>query len=228
MAAPHKSTTYKPYIQIPNPFNQGQDVAYGDILLDKTNELKWWRKFLGIGFLALFAISLVLFWQAISMQQVVPFLVNVMPTGEAAFLGEVRQSGELQVPEQAIVFQIRTFITNLRSISIDPQVLFNNIDGIYSKVTAAYAPILTNMLRNDSPFPLVGRIRRTVDIETIIRVTGNSYQVDWIESSIEHGGQPISRRMRGLVTIRLIPPTPDIVRNNPLGIFVDAFEFTEL
>ena len=227
MAAPHKATTYKP-IPFINPFKEGQDSAYGDILLDKMNEMKWWRKFLGIGFITLFAIALFFFWYAISLQHTVPVLVNVMPTGEASFLGEVRQSGQIQVPEQAIVFQIRTFVNNIRSISIDPQVVYNNIDATFSMVTATYAPILTNMLRANSPFPLVGRVRRTVEIETIIRITESTYQVDWIETSIAHGGQPTNQRLRGLITIRLIPPTPDIIRNNPLGIFIDAFEFTEL
>ena len=227
MAAPHKSTTYKP-IPFVNPFKEGQDSAYGDILLDKMNEMKWWRKFIGIGFIVLFTISLIFFFYAISMQHTVPVLVNVMPTGEATFLGEVRQSGQIQVPEQAILFQIRTFINNIRSISIDPQIVYNNIDVTYSMVTSSYATILTNMLRANSPFLLVGRVRRTVEIESIIRITGYSYQVDWIETSVEHGGQPVNRRFRGLVTIRLIPPTADVIRNNPLGIFIDAFEFTEL
>ena len=227
MAAPHKSTIYKPE-NIVNPFLEGQDAAYGDILKDKFNEMRFWRKFIGIGILVLFSISLILFWYAVSLQQVVPVLVNVLPTGEATYLGEVRQSGELQVPEAAIHFQIRRFINNLRSVSIDPHVLYNNIDETYSMVTNTYAPIMTNFLRTNSLFALVGRVRRTVEVESIIRITANSYQVDWIETSVEAGGQPVQRRMRGIVTIRLLIPSPDIIRRNPLGIFIDNFEWTEL
>ena len=165
MAAPHKSTIYKPE-NIANPFLEGQDAAYGDILKDKFNEMRFWRKFIGIGILVLFSISLILFWYAVSLQQVVPVLVNVLPTGEATYLGEVRQSGELQVPEAAIHFQIRRFINNLRSVSIDPHVLYNNIDETYSMVTNTYAPIMTNFLRANSPFTLVGRVRRTVEVKS--------------------------------------------------------------
>ena len=227
MPATHKSTTHKPP-PFSNPFAKGQDDAHAYVLKYAMDQTNWWRKIIGIGNLVLFSISLILFFYAVSLQQVVPVLVNVLPTGEATYLGEVRQSGEIQVPEAAIVFQIRQFVTNLRSVSIDPQVLFNNIDDNYQMVTAQFEPIMTRALRTNSPFDLVGRVRRTVEIESIIRVTGNSYQVDWIETSIETGGSPVNRRMRGLVTIRLIPPQPDFIRRNPLGIFIDNFEWIEL
>ena len=149
MAAIHKSTNYKPG-DLPNPFQEGQDRAYGDILLDKMKETRWWRTFVGIGSLVLFAIALILFAYALSRQQIIPVLVNVMPTGEASYLGEVRQSGELQVPEAAILFQVRKFIGNLRSVSIDSQVLYNNINECYSMITGTYEPIMTRMLRSNS------------------------------------------------------------------------------
>ena len=227
MAALHKITVYKP-LDIKNPFLEGQDRAYADILQDKFNEMKFWRKIIGISFVVLFSISLLLFWRAVSMQQVVPVLVNVMPTGEAVYLGAVRQAGSLQIPEAAIHFQIRSFITYFRSVSIDPQVLYNNIDTTFSMVTSNYAPIMTNWLRANSPFQLLGSIRRSVEIESIIRITQNSYQVDWFENTIEATGHSSTIRMRGIITISLFTPPPDVIRRNPLGIFIDNFEWTQL
>jgi type IV secretion system protein VirB5 len=210
LAAPHKSTTYKPG-DIPNPFQEGQDRAYADILLDKMKETRWWRTFVGIGSLTLFAIALALFAYALSRQTTIPVLVNVMPSGETTYLGEVRQSGELQVPEAAILFQIKKFVTNLRSISIDSQVLYNNINECYAMITASYEPIMTRMLRSNSPFDLVGRVRKTIVIESALRITGNSYQVDWIETSVEPGGTPLNRKMRGLITVKLLQLEPSFI-----------------
>ena len=159
-------------------------------------------------------------------QQTIPVLVNVMPSGEAQFLGEVRQ-GQIQVPETAIVFQVRRFITNLRSVSTDPQVLYNNINEAYAMVTANYEPVMTRMLRANSPFDLVGRIRRSVEIESIIRITQDTYQVDWIDVVFD-GTNRRNTRMRALVSIKLLPVTDQTVRHNPLGIYIDNMEMTEL
>ena len=226
MAAIHKSTTYKPG-DVPNPFQEGQDRAYGDILKDKMDEMKWWRKIIGLGFLALSFINFIFFVYALSTQKTVPVLINVLPTGEAAYLGEVRQSA-VQVPEAAILYQVRKFITNLRSVSTDAEVLYNNIDDCYYMVTGSYEPIMTRTLRAASPFDLVGKIRRTVDIKSVLRTTGNSFQIDWTESSIEPGGSTRNTQMRALVTVKMLPPDASFIRKNPLGIFIDNCEWTEL
>jgi len=227
MPAQHKATNYKPQ-NVKNPYLDGKGKAYGDILEKAQKKSQFLLYIITPCSLGLFAITLLLFFHAISLQATVPVLVNVMPTGEAAFLGEVRHTGEVAVPEAAIVFQVRTFITNMRSIPADAQVLYSNINQSYAMVTSAHEPHMTRHLRANSPFPLVGSVRRTVEKESIIRVTGNSYQADWTEVSVSQGGSPTRRRMRGLITIILIPPQPSFIRYNPLGIFIDAFEWTEL
>ena len=163
-----------------------------------------------------------------AMQQTVPVLVNVMPTGEAVYIGEVRQGAGIQVPEAAIHFQLRRFVTNLRSISTDPMVLYNNINECFAMVTNTFAPIMTNTLRSASPFELVGRVRRQVEISSIIRTTGASYQIDWYELSIYGAGTQRTARFRAIATIVLLPPDPSTIRLNPLGIFIENFQMTEL
>jgi type IV secretion system protein VirB5 len=223
----HKSTTYKP-LPIPNPFQEGQDKAYADILKDKIDEMRWWRGVIGIGILLLFVLFLIFFIIAVSQQKTIPVLVNVMPSGEAQYLGEVRQQGQIQVPEAAIQYQVRLFITNFRSVSTDPQVLYNNIDACYAMVTSSYDPVMTGFLRSSSPFDLVGKVRRTVEIESVLRITTNSYQIDWIESSIDSAAGRTSTRMRALVTVTLLPADDDTIRKNPLGIYIDNCEMTKL
>jgi len=228
MAAIHKSTTYKQGT-VPNPFQQGQDRAYADILLDKMQEMKWWRNIIGLGILGLSFLNLIFFIYALSTQKTVPVLINVMPSGEAAYLGEVHQSASaLEVPEAAIHFQIRKFITNIRSISTDAEVLYNNIDDCYYMVTGSYEPIMTRMLRSNSPFEQVGKIRRTLDVKSVLRTTGNSFQIDWTENSIDPSGSTRKKEMRAVVTVKIIPVEPSFIKRNPLGIFIDNCEWTEL
>ena len=226
MPAPHKSTVYKP-LDVPNPFHGGQDRAYADILQDKMKEARLWRKtvFLNAAF---FLIALILFFYSVSQQKTVPVLINVMPSGESQFLGEVRQSGAVQVPEASVHYQIRKFVSGLRSVSTDYQVVYDNIEECFVMITSEYAPVLRRFILADSPFDLVGKLRRTVNIESVLHITGRSYQINWTETVIESSSSPKSSRMRAVVTIRLVTPTDATIKRNPLGIYIENFEMTEL
>ena len=221
----HKKPYYKP-TESANPFLAGSDKAYADILLDKTKEAQRWRQS-SFFHVVLFVVALILFFVSISRQQIIPILVNVMPSGEAQYLGEVRQNGGFTVPESAIYYQIRSFVHNLRSISTDYQILYSNIDDCFQMTTPSYTPIMRSMLLSASPFDLVGKMRRTIDIESVLHVTGRSYQVNWTETVIESSSTK-NTKMRAVVTIRLVVPTDATIKRNPLGIYIENFEMTEL
>ncbi|MDR2491247.1 MAG: type IV secretion system protein [Spirochaetaceae bacterium] len=226
MAAIHKSTTYKE-TPVQNPFTVGQDKAFGDILLFNQRELKWWRNVVAPGALLLWFICFCFFVYALKLQKTVPVLINVMPNGEASYLGEVKQGASMQVPESAILYQVRKFITELHSVSSDSHVLYNNIEECYAMVTSSYEPVMTRNLRANSPFALVGKVRRTVEIESALKVTGSSYQVDWIETSQESGGTKRTRK-RAVITVKLLPVDETNIKKNPLGIYIDNCETTVL
>jgi len=226
MPATHKSTVYKT-LDAPNPFQKGGDRAYSDLLQYQMRETAWWRG-IGVFSLIMFLINLCFFIYAVNQQKTVPVLVNVMPSGESQYLGEVRQNGELQIPEAAILFQIRKFIGNLRSISTDYQVLYDNIDECFSMATASYSPLLRQSLLANSPFELVGKTRRTISVESVLHITAQSYQVNWTENTLETSSSQKTVKMRAVVTIRLITPNDTTIKKNPLGIYIENCEMTEL
>lgn len=226
MPAAHKSTVYKP-LDVPNPFKNDGDKAYADLLLDQMNSKRWWRR-ISLFSLSMFVINFCFFMYSIHQQKTVPVLINVMPSGESQYLGEVRQNRGLQVPESAIHYQVRKFVTNLRSVSTDYQVLYDNIEECFFMATSNYAPIMRQMLRSNSPFDLVGKIRRTVAIESVLNITASSYQVNWTETVIDGSAAQKTARMRAVVTVRLIEPTDATIKRNPLGIYIDNYEATEL
>jgi len=226
MPAQHKNTVYKPP-DIPNPFKEGQDKAFADILQDKMKETSLWRKTLFIN-VFLFVVCLILFFFSISQQKTVPVLINVMPSGEPQYLGEVRQSGSREVPEASIFFEIRKFVSDLRSISTDYYVVYDNIDSCFYMATASYAPILRQMLLDNDPFKLVGKMRRTVEVESVLHITDRSYQINWTETVVEASSGAKGYKMRAVVTIRLLTPTDATIKRNPLGIYIENFVMTEL
>jgi type IV secretion system protein VirB5 len=226
MPATHKGSVYKP-IKASNPFHDDGDKAFADLLQNQINETKKWRSVAMLSLLSLI-INFCMFIYAVRQQKTVPVLINVMPSGESQYLGEVRQNGEVQIPEAAILYQIRKFIANLRNVSTDYQVLYNNIDECFAMVTSSYSPVLSQQLRNSNPFDLVGQIRRTVEIESVLNITARSYQINWTETVLESSSSPKTARMRAVITVRLLPATDASIKKNPLGIYIENCEMAEL
>ena len=223
----HKVTRYRP-LDIKNPFKDEADKAYADLLQGLTEETRFWRNIIGIGSLFLFAIALIFFIYALSLQKTVPVLVNIMEHGEPQYLGEVRQSGAARVPEAAVQFQVRDFITKLRSIPADPQVLFNDIEACYAMVTVRCEKIMTDELRAASPFDMVGKTRRQIRVESVIKSTGSTYQIDWFEITSGEAQSGKQTRMRALVTTKLLPTSEKTIQKNPLGIYIESYEMTSI
>jgi len=226
MPATHKRSIFKA-IDAPNPFQEGGDKAYADLLQNQINETTVWRR-VCLFSLIMFFINFCFFVYAVNLQKTVPVLINVMPSGESQYLGEVRRNGELQIPEAAILYQIRKFIINLRSVSTDYQVLYDNIAECFDMTTTDFSPILRQTLLRNDPFLLVGKLRRAVSIESVLHITERSYQVNWIENTVDTSADQKNTKMRAVVTIQLLTPNETSIKKNPLGIYIENCEMTEL
>ena len=101
----------------------------------KRNENKW--KIFAYISIAGFILSLVVMAWAINLPKTVPVLVSVSDFGEAKYIGEVNRinySG-IKVPEIAIEYQIRKFVTNKYTIPGDAEVLRNNLKYLFCFVS---------------------------------------------------------------------------------------------
>jgi type IV secretion system protein VirB5 len=223
MGSLRKSTVYKP-LPLKNPFEAAGGV-YHDLLKEAKDDKKKWQSaaFVSLGFVVC-CIGILVY--AVSMRKTVPVLVAVAQWGEAQYLGEVKASSSMRVPETAIQYQIRDFITDLRGIPGDSDILYRDITRCYDMVTAKGEKKMTSELRAADPFKDVGRIKRSVTIETILRLSTGTYQADWIESSSGTDSRTI--HYRGLFTVKLLEPPEKKRVSNPLGIYIDDYDMTEL
>jgi type IV secretory pathway TrbF-like protein len=223
MAGLHKSTTYAP-LALNNPF-EAQDKVYSDLLLNARKETRIYQiiAFVCLGFVAVSIGGLIYVG---GLQKNIPYLINVMPTGESRYLGEVRYTGDLQVPEAAVQFQIKTFLIYLRTISGDYDMLFRDISLCYDMITSECEKKMTKELTDNSPFKASkAGVKRTLQIESILKMTNGTYQLDWIESEAS-GGQVKRARLRGLFEVMLLSPTEKNIQTNPLGIYINNYDIT--
>jgi type IV secretion system protein VirB5 len=220
-----KTEKYK-VLTADNPFGKAE-VTYTDIIEDTRREKRRWQN-ISLFSLLFFLASFYVMLTAVNKQQTAPVLITMSEWGEATYRGAVNiDSGRLKdVPEAAIQYQVRDFITKLRTIPIDAEILYRDIKRCYEMVTAACEKKMTRELRNEDTFGKVGKQKRGVMIESVLRLSSATYQIDWIETVT--ASSTSQYRVRGVVTTELLVPPEDKLINNPLGIYITDYDMTVL
>lgn len=172
--------------------------------------------------------SLFLFNHAIKLPKTVPMVIEVAPWGEAINVGDISKYsyGTLEVPEIHRQWQVKEFVRKLRSLSSDPQVLYENIASLFSMITTSAEDKVKHDVRNPDVFALVGKKTVTVMIESVIKASAKTYQVDWIETT--QGENSGKRHYRGLFTIELLEPSAKQAEKNPLGVYISDYDIAEI
>lgn len=181
--------------------------------------------------LAGFIMAIAALIYALNLPRTVPVLVTMSDWGEAKYVGEINKLSYqgIKVPEIAIEYQIRKFVNNYFSIPGDPDVLKKNLIDCYSCLTSETADKLSSQLKEDNPLKNYGMVRKTVEIESLLSLSKNSYQVDFITKTTNERNQNIiTTRMRGVITVILLEPDNDDKILNPLGIYLSSYDFREI
>jgi type IV secretory pathway TrbF-like protein len=156
---------------------------------------------------------------------IVPYVVEVDR------LGEVRAVGPAIEPyrpsDAQIAHFLARFIENVRSLSIDPVVVRANWLRAYDYVTDRGAQTLNDYAREADPFGKIGARTAAVEVTSVVRASGDSFEIRWKESTYENGAVARVERFTGVVTIILkSPTTPEVLRKNPLGLFVHSLNWS--
>lgn len=211
------------------PFNSMLS-EYDRIIGMQNKENRTWR-IIAVVSLSAFFISLGLLLYAIKLPKTVPMVITVSDFGEAKYVGEVSRLSynNINVPEIAIQYQIRKFVINMRTINSDATVMKQNINNLYTMLTTTAAQKLSNMLREENPFSDFGKFKRAVVIESLLKLSNEAYQVDFIETRMTKiGGVLEKTRYRAIISTQLLEPSDSAKMENPLGIFISAFDISKV
>jgi type IV secretion system protein VirB5 len=183
-----------------------------------------WR-LMALGGLALSA-SLVagLLWQSIQ-SRVVPYVVEVDRLGEARAVAPAERAYRPTDPQ--VAWHLGRFVTNVRTVSLDPVLMRTNWLSAYDFVTERGARFLDEYARAADPFGQVGRKTVSVQVTSIVRASDRSFQVKWTETLFERGNLAGTSRWTAILAVSLRSPgSAEALRRNPLGLFVDAIDWS--
>ncbi|KRW95504.1 conjugal transfer protein TrbF [Paracoccus sp. MKU1] len=183
-----------------------------------------WR-YMAFGCLILaggFASALV--WQS-ARGTVVPWVVQVDNLGQAQTVAPAAENYRPTDPQ--IAWHLGRFIEQVRAIPADPIIVRQNWLRAYDWTTDRGAAALNDYARANDPFSRVGRQQVSVEVSSVIRASPDSFRVAWIERHFENGQLATTERWTAILTIVVqTPRTAERLRVNPLGIYVNAINWS--
>ena len=183
-----------------------------------------WR-LMAFGGLALSsAMTGALIWQSLQ-SHVVPYVVEVDRLGEARAVTEAEAGYRPTDPQ--IAWHLAKFVENVRSVSLDPVLMRRDWLSAYDFATQRGALFLGDYARSAKPFVGIGDRTVSVQVTSVVRASDKSFQIKWTETAYERGSQSGLSHWTGILTVTMRTPTSaDGLRKNPLGVFVDAVDWS--
>jgi type IV secretion system protein VirB5 len=157
--------------------------------------------------------------------RVTPYVVEVDRLGEVRAVAEAETGYQPTDPQ--IAWHLGKFIENIRSTSLDPVLMRRAWLSAYDFATERGGRFLGDYARQADPFARIGEQTVSVQVTSIIRASDRSFQVKWSETRFERGSEVSTSRWTAILTIISRPPTSaEVLRKNPLGIYVDAIDWS--
>lgn len=215
------------YSQTPQPVTPYQAAAQAwDERIGAARVQAFHWRLIAFGCLTLAMIATgALAWRA-GKAFVTPYVVEVDKAGEVRAVGEA--ASPYRPTDAQIAYHLARFVSNVRSLAIDPVIVRQNWLEAYQYTTDRGAATLNDYARANDPFGRIGQVSAAVEITSVVRASDASFQVRWVERSYAHGALTATERWTAILSIVVEPPrTEERLRKNPLGIYVNGLSWSK-
>jgi type IV secretory pathway TrbF-like protein len=171
-----------------------------------------------------------------SQSRFIPMVVQVDKLGQhaAAMTADRAQPADPRVVRASVA----AWIADARLVTPDVALQRRAVLQVYTMLSPNDAATTKmnewlNGAETSSPFKRATNETVSIEIETVLGQTGETWQVDWIETTRDRQGafKSAPQRWRALVTVYTIEATPETteeqMRDNPLGIHVRDFTWSK-
>ena len=166
-----------------------------------------------------------LVWQS-THGTVVPWVVQVDRLGQAQAVAPA--TADYRPTDPQVAWYLAHFIEMVRSLPADPIIVRQNWLQAYDFTTTAGAAALNEYARANDPFSRLGKQQIAIDVSSVIRASHDSFRVAWVERRYQDGALADTTRWTAILTIAVQTPTDaDRLRRNPLGIYVNAINWSK-
>jgi type IV secretion system protein TrbF len=160
--------------------------------------------------------------------KLVPYVVEVDKLGSAVTAGFPQQIAYADV--RVVRATLGNFIAAFRSITPDAVVQKQYIDRTYALLRSPDPSTakINAWFRGNSPVEKAKTSTVAVEVNNIVALSNQTYQIDWTEYERDRSGKEVAtRRFRGIATVTLTPPQDEAtIRLNPIGLYVRDLDWT--
>ena len=214
------------YSKTPEPVTPYQKAAqvWDERIGSARVQARNWRVMAFGSLLLSGGLSAALVWQS-TQGTITPYVVEVDRLGAAQAVAPA--TADFRPTDPQIAYHLSRFIENVRQIPADPIVLRQNWLHAYDFTTDKGALALNDYARVNDPFAKVGDTQISVEVSSVIRASESSFRIAWIERRYANGQLAATERWTAILTIVLQQPRDaERLRKNPLGIFVNAINWS--
>ncbi|ADU14138.1 conjugal transfer protein TrbF [Asticcacaulis excentricus] len=164
-------------------------------------------------------------WLA-SQSRVTPYVVEVDSQGGVRAVAPAVET--YQPTDAQVAWFLARFITNVRSLSIDPVLVRQNWLEAYAFATDRAAQALNAQAQANDPFAGIGERSVTVSILSVVRASPKSFQIKWKEQVYSRGLPDKTTYWTGILNVqKSLPRREDVLRKNPLGLYVTDLSWSQ-
>ena len=160
--------------------------------------------------------------------KLVPYIVEVDKLGNTVSGGFPQQ---IEYADTRVVrATLGNFVTSFRSITPDAVVQKQYIDRTYAllRTSDASTQKVNAWFRGNPPFEKAVNATVAIEVNNIVALSNQTYQIDWTEYERDRKGKELAtRRFRGIATVSITSPQDEAtIRLNPIGVYVTDFDWT--
>ncbi len=208
------------------PYQRAQQI-WDDRIGSAREQARNWRLACFTALLLCGAMAVGWYWQA-ARGTVIPWVVQVDRLGNVEASGPA--TSNYHPTDPVIARDLADVITWLRGVSEDQIDMRANWLKAYKFFTAKGQLVLNDYAQRNDPFARVGKEQVSVEVTSVVRASDQSFRIAWIERHYVDGGLAATERWSAIVTVVIAPPRKpdeDTLNVNPLGIYVDALNWSK-
>ena len=172
-----------------------------------------------------------------SQSKFIPYVIEVDKLGQPLAAGPVQSAS--RTDPRVIHAMVAEFVGDARLVTPDVALQRRAVFRVYSKLSPNDPATQKmnewlNASPDATPFKRAEKEMVSIEINTVIPQTPDTWQVEWIETTRDRQGTPKGKpgHWRALVTVYIADVTPqttdDQLRNNPLSVYVRDFSWTRI
>jgi len=158
---------------------------------------------------------------------IVPYVVEVAKTGEVVGTAQPLEANQ-STTDAVIRFELAQFIADARNVMADGTAEKAALHRVYDMARAAAATSLAAWYRVHPPFEIAAKETIQAQVDSVLLEPSGSYEVRWTETNRNLNGDVLSAtHWRALLAVQLVPPDPDHLLSNPIGLYVTQIDWSE-